>query len=379
MTRRERLLATLRGAAVDRPAVSFYEIGMFRYDADDPDAYNVHNDPSWRPLLELARQHTDIMQAFYPPALPAVAAARDEFFLTETWEEGARRCYRTTVKIGGRTLTEVGRRDAEVDTNWTVEHLLKDADDVRAFLELPDAALAWQGDGSGIAAADAQLGDAGIVILDVADPLCRAASLFSLGDYTVLALTEGKLFHALLEKFARAVYPGVESLCRQAPGRMWRIVGSEYASEPYLPPWLYAQYEARYTAPIVRMVHASGGFARIHSHGRLRNILPHIAAMGADGLDPVEPPPQGDMALIDVRRRVGRQMVLFGNIEIADVENLRPDQFEVKVARALREGTDGEGRGFVLLPSACPYGRTITPTTLANYQTMVRLAANWRG
>ena len=57
------------------------------------------------------------------------------------------------------------------------------------------------------------------------------------------------------------------------------------------------------------------------------------------------------------------------------IENLAPPAFEKVVARALREGTAGEGRGFVLMPSAAPYGRTITPTTLANYETMVRLAA----
>ena len=94
--------------------------------------------------------------------------------------------------------------------------------------------------------------------------------------------------------------------------------------------------------------------------------------MGADGLDPIEPPPQGDVELIDVRRQAGEQMVLFGNLEVADIENLSPPRVREKVVQALREGTAGPGRGFVLMPSASPYGRTITPTGLANYQTMVR-------
>ena len=62
MTRRERLMATLRGAAVDRPAVSFYEIGGWRLNPDDPDPYNVFNDPSWRPLIELAENETDVIR-----------------------------------------------------------------------------------------------------------------------------------------------------------------------------------------------------------------------------------------------------------------------------------------------------------------------------
>ena len=54
MTSRERLLKTLKGETVDRPAVSFYEIGGFDINPDDPDEYNVYNHPSWRPLLQLA-------------------------------------------------------------------------------------------------------------------------------------------------------------------------------------------------------------------------------------------------------------------------------------------------------------------------------------
>ena len=99
--------------------------------------------------------------------------------------------------------------------------------------------------------------------------------------------------------------------------------------------------------------------------------------MGASGLDPIEPPPQGDVNLIDVRQEYGAEMVLFGNIEASDLELLPPDQFEVKVSQALQEGTAGEGRGFVLMPSACPYGRVLSSQTISNYETMVRLARSW--
>jgi hypothetical protein len=33
-------------------------------------------------------------------------------------------------------------------------------------------------------------------------------------SYAITAMTEGKLFHHLLEKFSRAIQPGVESFCR---------------------------------------------------------------------------------------------------------------------------------------------------------------------
>jgi hypothetical protein len=85
------------------------------------------------------------------------------------------------------------------------------------------------------------------------------------------------------------------------------------------------------------------------------------------------------MQLIDVRREYGQHMVLFGNIEASELETLTPPQFERRAAQALREGTAGTGRGFVLMPSACPYGRHLSTDVLANYETMVRLATAYGG
>ena len=55
------------------------------------------------------------------------------------------------------------------------------------------------------------------------------------------------------------------------------------------------------------------------------------------------------------------------------IENLPEDQFREKVRRAIDEGTAGDGRGFVLTPSASPYGRTISARTMKNYEVMVEM------
>jgi uroporphyrinogen-III decarboxylase len=380
MLRRERLMATLRGEPVDRPAVSFYEIGGFKVDPDDPDPYNIYNASDWRPLLQLAEERTDIIRLMSPVRkrsfdLSATEAsdARRAFFTEETTESDNWRTTRTTVTAGGRTMTQTTKRQRDLDTTWTTEHLLKDKDDLRAYLELPDEVFAESIDVSPLENEEAELGESGIVMVDTEDPLCAAAALFSMEDYTIIALTEPQLFHRLLEKTSRYIHPRTEQVSRDFPGRLWRIYGPEYATPPYLPPRLFDEYVVRYTGPMVRMIQAGGGYARIHAHGRVKDVLNHIAAMGADALDPVEPPPLGDVRLSDVRERYGSQMVLFGNIEIADIENLPADRFQEKVERALDEGTAGTGRGFVLMPSAAPYGRTISATTMRNYETMVRL------
>ena len=385
MTRRERLLATLRGQSVDRPAVSFYEIGGFTIDPDDPDPYNIYNAADWRPLLALAEERTDLIRLMSPvrdrsidPTGSAAGGRWREFFREETRDDGETRITRTLLTIAGRTLTQVTKRDRQVNTVWTVEHLLKSADDVSAYLTVPDEAFTERIDVAPLEAQEAALGDRGIVMVDTEDPLCAAAALMSMEDYTVLAFTEPSLFHRLLEKMACRIQARTAEVSRLFPGRLWRIYGPEYASEPYLPPRLFEEYVVRYVTPMIREIHAHGGYARVHCHGRVKNILDMIAGMGADALDPIEPPPQGDVTLREVRERHGRQLVLFGNLEVADIEMLPTPRFSELVKRALDEGTAGEGRGFVLLASASPYGRTLTPVTLRNYETMVRLAETWQ-
>jgi uroporphyrinogen-III decarboxylase len=125
---------------------------------------------------------------------------------------------------------------------------------------------------------------------------------------------------------------------------------------------------------MIRIIHESGGFARIHCHGNIRMILDDIAGMGADAIDPIEPPPQGDVTLEYVREKYGEQLVLFGNIECADIETLNPKDFKLKVKIALDQGTKGNGRGFVLMPSASPYGRILQPHVVENYRIMLDLA-----
>lgn len=368
-------MATLRGQPVDRPPVNFYEIGGWPVDPADPDPFNIYTDPSWRPLLGLAEEKTDLVRMVSPKVKPAEEGLRREFFQVQEHVEGGSRFWRTTLKVGGRTLVSRARQDPDLATVWTLEHLLKDVDDLKAYLELPDEVLAETVDVANLRESEAGLGDRGIVMVDTGDPLCSAAPLFSLENYTVVALTEPALFHRLLEKIAGPIYARTEAVAGAFPGHLWRICGPEYATPPMLPPRLFREYVMRYTGPMVRMIRDHGGFARIHCHGRIRSVLPLFVEMGADGTDPIEPPPQGDVELGFVRRTYGKDLVLFGNLEVSDIENLEPPAFEKVVARALGDGTRGTGRGFVLMPTACPYGRRISARTMANYETMVRLAA----
>lgn len=374
MTRRERLMAALTGKPVDRTPVNFYEVGGVKVDPASRDPFNIYNDPSWQPLLQLAEEKTELIRMMSAVCKPSANNVADRFFKTEEFMEDGSRLVRTTVKIAGRTLTSLARRNPDVDTVWTLEHLLKDKDDAEAYLQLPHEAFAQDIDVSGMIEEDRSLGERGIVMMNIGDPICAVAPLFSMEDFTVVAFMETELFHRLLEQASRRLHDMTERVAREFPGHLWRICGPEYAAEPYLPSRLFEEYVVRYTGPIVKMIQRHGGFARLHCHGRIRSLLPYFRQMGVDAIDPIEPPTQGNVDLGDVRREYGKDFTLFGNLEISDIENMDPAAFVKVVEKSIRDGTGGQGRGFVLMPSASPYGRTITAKTMANYETMVRLA-----
>jgi hypothetical protein len=382
MTRRERLMATLKGEAVDRPAVNFYEIGGFLVNPDDPDEYNIYNSPSWQPLLKMAEDRTDIIRLVSPVRAQSHLSwdvgenmgVRRQFVTEKSWEEGDSRFTRLTFKIGNKELTSLSRRDKYLDTVWTVEYLLKNNDDVKLYLELPDEIFEESFDIPHLADQEKKLGDNGIVMVDTEDPVCAVAALFNLEDFTIFAYTEPELCHKLLEKHARYIHKRTEKVSKEFPGRLWRIYGPEYITEPFLPSPFFDEYVVKYTGPMVKEIKKHGGIVRIHSHGRIRNVLDQIVGMGADATDPIEPPPHGDVELKYVREKYGKQLVLFGNIEICDIENMPSDMFRKVVKKSIADGTSGEGRGFVLTPTSAPYGRIISERTFRNYQIMIEEA-----
>ena len=369
-------MATLRGETVDRPAVSFYEINGLDENPLDPDPYNVYNHPSWEPLIRLARDRTDRIVMRDVPFIEAPVNPIQDITSTRTWNENGSTYVRKTIQASDRILSQTTRRDPGVNTVWQVEHLLKNLEDLQAFLELPWPEPGGIPETSAVLKAEDELGDSGIVMIDTADPICASAALFDLGTYTVLASTEPHWFGKLLDLYAKEIFFHTQAVANALPGRLWRIYGPEYASPPYLHPKYFREYVTFYDRQMVKMIQAKSGFARIHSHGRLRLILDDIRSMDCSGLDPIEPPPQGDVELSFVRDKYGDQMVLFGNLEASDLENLDSGEFETKIRRAIREGTYGKGRGFVLMPSSCPYGRELPERALKNYQKMIEVIEN---
>jgi len=113
--------------------VSFYELNGLDENPGNADPYNIYSDPSWLPLIQLARNRTDriVMRgmSFSPTPSPL-----DELTTVSEREENGQRVVTTTVRIAGHELHAVRTRSRDVNTWWEVEHLLKTPGDIEAHV-----------------------------------------------------------------------------------------------------------------------------------------------------------------------------------------------------------------------------------------------------
>jgi uroporphyrinogen-III decarboxylase len=194
-------------------------------------------------------------------------------------------------------------------------------------------------------------------------------------DYELVlewVLDRPDLIHRLADTWLERTWAKVEFLLSQGVGPFWHFNGVERASPPMMGRRQWDELVVPYDGEIMRRIKARDPAARIHvhCHGRVATLLDSWLSLGVDSIDPVEPPPQGDLRMEDARKRVGEKMTLYGNLEFAWMERESPRDIERHVREAIAEG--GKER-LVLAPSATPHQRQ-TATFTANAERYILAA-----
>lgn len=364
MTSRERLLRTLRREPVDRVPISTYElVGC------NPDSFE-NRAPSYRRLMEKIRSDTDCLYMWnWSPWADSERWERH----TETAPDGAQVTFsRLRTPRGDLTCTD--RVLPGIHTIWHTEHLLKTAEDVGRFLSV--AAELFLIDDKKIAAAredyalaEDRLGDHGIIMNEGADPSFYVPELFEFGDFLAMCLERPELIMALIDAHRVPARERARLDVECGFGPLIRLIGPEYYTPPYLPPAFFRDMVVPGLAEVTRILREGGIFVRTHSHGRVREVLPMIVETGAQGLDPVEPPPDGNITLREVKEQYGDSLVLFGNTELKLLEQGTPEQIEAVVRDQMESAK--EGGGYVMMSTASPINEPLFPATEANYFTWI--------
>ena len=385
-TSRRRLLTALGGGTPDRVPVNTYEMAG----RDSRCWYN--NQPSYRGLMEFIRAHTDCITNWNPRP-PTDRYTCEERFLcsdfpveienhTETagqFERTTRICHTPKGDLRSRRQVATG-----VYTTWQAEHWCKNTADVDKALSVPYEPARY--DASDLPRVRAELsvsaslrrdraegeggGEHGLVMATIGDPAYLAADLMSFQDYLMWAFAETDHFARTVEIVAERV---MENLRRQLDCCVldfYRIVGPEYFTPPYLPPEMFRRFVLPHVTEMVRLIHVHGSKARLHCHGKIRHVLDMILETGCDGIDPCEPPPDGDIELDEVKRRCQACGVsVWGNIELKLLEQGTPEQVQAEVRRIMDQAK--AGGGFVLTSTASPINVPLAPQTEENYRVLI--------
>ena len=374
MTGRERLLAALRGEVPDRVPVCFP--GLPAFDAE----HWVNREPSYARLMTAVREGADAIRPWRPKWILDggvgyfLTATREASLEVEKSKEGEYERRVLTIRTPKGKLVKRTRTRPDVHTAWTDEHFVKTTEDIERVLSIPYEPAGL--DASGFAAAAEEVGDAGLVQVATGDPLLYVAELFEFGEFTIYALTERETVKRLLDAFHARIMDRLRTLLDAGVGAassgvasVWRIVGPEYATPPYLPPELFGEYVVPYVREMVEIIHSYGGYARIHCHGKVSKVLDHFLATNADAVDPVEPPPQGDVELAEAKRRLGGRMTIFGNVEFSFLETASPEEIRAEVGRIMDAAKAG-GR-FVVMPTAEPINVPLEGKTEENHRALI--------
>lgn len=249
-----------------------------------------------------------------------------------------------------------------VHTVWRHEPLIKSDSDMDLFLAAPFAPC--PPDLAAFEQTRQALGDRGLMEIEMPDPLCLVVENMVYEDFMVRTLQAPAMIDALLDRMAELLYAWLETVLRAGLGPVFRIFGPEYAAPPMMSPRFFKKAVVAYDRPLVELIHRYGGYVRYHCHGPIARIVDDFLALGVDMTDPCEAPPGGDITLRELADRVGRDLVLMGNIQLDDLERAEPERIDALVAEAV-EAVGGRAP-FILCPTAFPISSPLPATTERN-------------
>lgn len=183
----------------------------------------------------------------------------------------------------------------------------------------------------------------GLPIMGLLHPLGALVRQANMVESYGWLLTEPETMHAFLASANAQVVRVIEEIGRSGAAPLFCI----YAHEMFVPPWmgrrLFDEWIFTYDKVVNDAIHRIGGRLRSHCHGNCMTLLERMAEMGVDAIEPLEPPPFGDIDLAVAKRRVGDRMVLSGNIPSQDFVFTTPEETRQRVKQAIAAAAPGGG------------------------------------
>ena len=348
---RERILRTIRGEKVDRvpifPPIPWNPWMLI----EQRPVTGLYAEPNYQIVADLVEEHCDSFCRsrtlggmfdrrfmLIPPENISVASREivgDRTVVT----------YRVTTPKGD--LRSVEETVQGIQTTYYTEPLLKDKSDVEKIFSVP-----FRFDKPDLKTffdEREKIGDRAVMEVGISTPLVSTSRMFDFTQFLEWCLTERATIVKLLATHLERIYVKLEYLLQNGVGPCFWFGGSEQATPPMMSNQMYDDFVVRYDSQLFDLVHKYGGLVHVHCHGKVNTVFERIIDMGVDMLDPMEPPPDGDLEIGEAKLRANGRITLMGNIEIRDLDFATPGEIAAKVKHAIN---DGGKKHFMLYPCA---------------------------
>ncbi len=141
-----------------------------------------------------------------------------------------------------------------------------------------------------------------------------------------------------------------------------------FNTNPFFSCDMFDEIIAPYLKGVLDGYRSMGYYSIKHTDGNIMPIVKQMADCGPDAIHSLDP--QGGVNLREVRKIVGGDICLVGNVNCGLLQTGTDEECEADVMRSLREGM-ADGRGYIFATSNCAY----TGMPLARYERMIEL---WR-
>jgi len=359
-------MAVVRGGMPDRVPVSLYKIDPF----DNENFWASHK--SFERLLQTARDCQDTFHLYRPKtgfffsAPGSIEVKADEFQDTPL-----SKTVHLAVSTRRGQLTRSARTSNTSMHQWVQKPWIESENDIKKFLELPytpfSPALSDYYQISGA------LGDKGVVVIALPDPLAVIAELFAPGDMPNFMLSSPKLVYQLLEKMQERLVNLYRFISVSVSDVIIRIRGAEYATPPDLPPEyfhdvkkVFSDFVLKYDRELIDILKSGNrNYVCYHWHGQIEPLLPLVLKLGIDILEPVVNSVDMPNMILKIRRIAGERVVIMGGVLAEDMEFRTSAEVGDMAKEAIIQG--GRRGRFILIPSNIPESSPISAQMEANY------------
>jgi len=363
MTSKERLTRLFAGKDIDRIPIWL----LFPY-FKSPVYANIFEIPEYTAILPYILQNTDTIERHFFNTGFCFSAHPDVITERESIQTPDGFINRSIIRWKDLALTASYTKDKITET----ENYVKEPEDILHLLEFPYMPV--QLDYSLFRNNEIQMGENGMMGVNLPDPLSMLHDICSETDFVLLAYTERETVKVFLDDMLRRCLIFVKRLLDDGIGEIFWISGAEFATPPMLPPDLFPELAGSHLKVICDLIHSYGKSVMLHCHGKIRLILPYLREIGFDAIHPIEPPPMGDCTLTQARAALGNT-VLTGNLQYGDLWDKSNEETAELVTRAISEGS--ESGKFILSISGGPSAPKLTERMAENYVCIIETAKKY--